>query len=228
MNRVSQRVCLWLAPLALLTAPPALAAEAASGPSTPSPVPATWMAQESIVETVLFFETESMAVRIYRSGANLFMNLYNKTTDVVEAQGIPAQLAPSTRDQTVYKADQGEAERIARINVMGETELEIMAPNGTVVLKESGFNAVVGVPTGSIDFRGNNFAPGTPALVLSAEAARLRSAPRLGSAIIGTAPRRAVVEVSDRVGNPEDGFIWYQVTYQDTTGWVRGDLLQPT
>jgi hypothetical protein len=91
------------------------------------------MAQESIVETVLFFETESMAVRIYRSGANLFMNLYNKTTDVVEAQGIPAQLAPSTRDQTVYKADQGEAERIARINVMGETELEIMAPNGTVL-----------------------------------------------------------------------------------------------
>jgi hypothetical protein len=50
----------------------------------------------------------------------------------------------------------------------------------------------------------------------------------LGSAIIGTAPRRAVVEVIDRVGNPEDGFIWYQVTYQDTTGWVRGDLLQPT
>jgi hypothetical protein len=186
------------------------------------------MAQESIVETVLFFETESMAVRIYRSGANLFMNLYNKTTDVVEAQGIPAQLAPSTRDQTVYKADQGEAERIARINVMGETELEIMAPNGTVVLKESGFNAVVGVPTGSIDFRGNNFAPGTPALVLSAEAARLRSAPRLGSTIIGTAPRRAVVEAIDRVGNPEDGFIWYQVTYQGTTGWVRGDLLQPT
>jgi hypothetical protein len=37
-----------------------------------------------------------------------------------------------------------------------------------------------------------------------------------------------VVEVIDRVGNPEDGFIWYQVTYQDTTGWVRGDLLQPT
>jgi hypothetical protein len=186
------------------------------------------MTQEGIVETVLFFETESMAVRVYRSGADLFMNLYNKATDMVELRNAPTQLIPSTRDQTVYKAAQGEADRFARINVMGETELEIVAANGTVVLKEPGSNAVVGVPNGSADFRGNNFAPGTPAVVLSAEAARLRSAPRLGSEIVGLAPRRAVVEVIDRVGNPADNFIWYQVTYQGTTGWVRGDLLQPT
>jgi len=226
MNRVSQRVCLSLAALALL-AGPAVAAAPAIAPF-PGAVPDRRLAQAGTVETVLNFETESMAVRIYRSGSGLFMNLYNKATDAVEVRGAPAQLVPSTRDQTVYTNTQGEAQRFARINVQGETELEIVAADGTVVLQEPGFNTVVGVAFGSSDFRGNNFAPGTPALVLSAESARLRSSPRLGSTILGTARRRAVVDVVDRVGNPDDSFIWYQVIYQGTTGWVRGDLLQPT
>lgn len=227
MNWVSQPVCLSLAALALLSAPALAAAPVVLGPSQPLES-APLLAQAGAVETVLFFETASRAVRVYRSDADLFMNIYNKATDTVEVRNAPAELVPSTRDQTAYKTVRGEADRFARINVMGETELEIVAPNGTVVLKEPGFNAVVGVPSGSADFRGNNFAPGTPAIVLSAEAARLRSGPRLGSDIVGQAPRRAVVEVLDRVGNPVDNFIWYQVTYQGTTGWVRGDLLQPT
>ncbi|MGG6239590.1 SH3 domain-containing protein [Nodosilinea sp. AN01ver1] len=227
MNRVSRRVCLSLAALSLLAAP-----VLAAGSTTPTPAnlgeQTPLLAQEDIVETVLYFETATRAVRVYRSGSALFMNLYNKTTDVVEVRGVPVQLVPSTRDQTVYATTGGEARRFARINVQNETELEVVAANGRVVLQEPGFNTVVGVPPGSSNFRGNSFAPGTPALVLSAEAARLRSGPRLGSTIVGTAPRRAVVDVLDRVGNPEDGFIWYQVIYEGTTGWVRGDLLQPT
>ncbi|MBD1872738.1 SH3 domain-containing protein [Nodosilinea sp. FACHB-131] len=226
MNWVFQRACLSLAPLALLTATPALAAASAQ-PAALSPLPETRLAQAGTIETVLLFETESKVVRVYRSGTSLLMNLYNKATDAVELRAAPTQLVASTRDQTVYRAG-GEAQRFARINVVGETELEILAANGSVVLKEPGFNPVVGVPPGATNFRGNNFAPGTSALVLSAEAARLRSAPRLGSTILSTAPRRAVVDVLDRGGNPEDGFIWYQVNYEGTTGWVRGDLLQPT
>jgi hypothetical protein len=226
MNWVFQRVCLSLAPLALLSATSALAAAPAQ-PTAATPLPQTWLAQAGTIETVLLFETESMVVRVYRSGSGLFMNLYNKATDVVELRAAPTQLVPSTRDQTVYRAG-GEAQRFARINVAGETELEILAANGNVVLKEPGFNTVVRVSSGSTDFRGNNFAPGTSAIVLSAEAARLRSAPRLGSTILAAVPRRAVVEVLDRGGNPEDGFIWYQVNYDGTTGWVRGDLLQPS
>ncbi|WOD38206.1 SH3 domain-containing protein [Nodosilinea sp. E11] len=191
------------------------------------PHPQTRLAQASTTATVLYFETESRVVRIYRTDSNLFMNLYNRATNVVEVRAAPARLVPSTRDQTVYTNSQGEAQRFARINSQGDTELEIIAADGTVVLQESGVNAVVGVASGSNDFQGNNFAPGTPALVLSAEAARLRSAPRLGSDIVGTARRREVVDVIDRIGNPNDGFIWYQVVYQGTTGWVRGDLLQP-
>lgn len=224
MNRVALTV-LSLAALGLSLAP-ALALEPARS-LNPSSSSTVLLAQADRVETVLFFETASMAVRVYRNDGNLRMNLYNKTTDVVELRGALTQLLPGADGQTVYQAS-GEAERFARIDALGNTELEIVAANGTVVLKESGFNPIVGVPSGSADFRGNNFAPGTPALVLSAEAARLRSAPSLDSEVLGLARRSAVVEVIERVGNPLDNFIWYQVTYQGVTGWVRGDLLQPT
>ena len=227
MNRLF-RYCLPVVSLALFGAAPA----GAVLPSTPAPSALTaprapHLAQASRPETVLFFETESMAVRIFRRGESLFMNLYNKATNTVEVNATPAELVPSSRDQTVYTNTLGEAERFARINVLNETELEIRGADGSLVLQEAGFHTVVGVPAGETTFAGHNFAPGTGAVVLSAQAARLRAQPRLGSEIIGTANRREIVEVIDRVGNPEDGFIWYQVTYQGQRGWVRGDLLQP-
>lgn len=227
-SRHSIQLLAWATlPLAVLTAYPTLAAIAPSD-SIPlsADAPDTWLAQAAMMETVLSFETETMAVRIFRRNSDLFMNLYNKTTDIVEVNGSPAELVSSTRDQTVYKNSLGEAERFARINAQGETELEIVAPDGSVVLKEPGFNALVTISPGVTNFKGNNFAPGTAAIVLSAQAAKLRAQPRLGSEIVGSANRREIVEVIDRMGNAEDGFIWYKVTYQGTTGWVRGDLLQ--
>lgn len=227
MSRIS-RYGLPLVSLVLLGAVPTGAALSATTmqPATQAP-DVLRLAQNSIQETVLFFETESMSVRVFRRGNALFMNLYNKATNIVEVNAAPAELVPSTRDQTVYKTSMGEVERFARINVANETQLEIRGADGSLVLQEPGFNTVVGVPAGATTFRGNNFAPGTGAIVLSAQAARLRSQPRLGSEILGTANRREIVEVIDRVGNPEDGFIWYQVIYQGQRGWVRGDLLQP-
>ncbi|HEY9735622.1 MAG TPA: SH3 domain-containing protein [Trichocoleus sp.] len=192
-----------------------------------SPAEAPLLAQEAILETVLFFETESMAVRIYRRGSSLFMNLYNKGTDTVEARNTPAELAPSTRDQTVYRNSLGEVDRLARVTVLGESSLEILAPDGEVLLQEAGYNTVVGVPAGETDFAGNNFAPGTSAVVLSARFANLRQNPDLQSPTVAAVPRRDTVDVVDRVGNPRDGFIWYQAIYNGQTGWVRGDLLQP-
>lgn len=214
--------------LALLTLSPlpGLAAGPGLAPAAPTP-PTAWLAQAGVAETVLFFETETLAVRIYRRDQALFMNLYDKTINAVVVRDAPAELVPSTRDQTVYKNSVGEAERFARINVLNETELEIRGSDGSLVRREAGFNAVVGVPNGPTTFQGNNFAPGTGAIVLSSRAARLRSHPRLGSDIVGEVDRRQVVQVVDRVGNPEDGFLWYQVTYQGLRGWVRGDLLQP-
>ena len=141
MNWVVQRVCLSLAPLALLSATPALAA-APARPTAATPLAQTRLAQADTIETVLLFETESRVVRVYRSGSSLLMNLYNKASNAVELRAAPTQLMPSTRDQTVYRAG-GEAQRIARINVSGETELEIIAANGSVVLKEPGSYTVV-------------------------------------------------------------------------------------
>lgn len=185
------------------------------------------LAQAGMPETVLFFETDSMSVRIFRRGRNLFMNLYDKATDSVEVNATPAEIVPGTRDMTVYKNSQGEADRFARITIQGDSELEIVAPDGTVVLKEAGYHTVVGIPSGETDFQGNNFAPGTSAVVLSARYANLRSQPRLDSDTLASAPRRAIVDVVDRVGSLEDGYIWYQVLYEGQRGWVRGDLLQP-
>jgi hypothetical protein len=185
------------------------------------------LAQAAGAETVLYFETASMAVRIYRRGSDLFMNLYNRRTDTVEVSNAPAELVPSTRDETVYKNSLGEVERFARVDIRGQSELEIVAANGEVVLQEPGSNTVVGVPLGETDFRGNNFAPGTGAIVLASRYASLRRSPEGSSVALTTVPRRDLVEVVDRVGNPRDGFIWYQVIYNGQTGWVRGDLLQP-
>jgi uncharacterized protein YgiM (DUF1202 family) len=214
-------------PLVALTLSPSQAALSPSSSEATPGLTVPLLAQEPIVETVLFFETDSAAVRIYRRGSDLFMNLYNKATGVVEVNDTPAELVPSTRDQTVYKNSMGEAERFARITVQGETELEIIGGNGEVVLQEPGFNAVIGVPGGETDFQGNNFAPGTGAIVISAQYANLRSEPRLGSEIVGSADRREIVDVVDRVGNIQDGYIWYKVLYDGMTGWIRGDLLVP-
>ena len=217
-----------LTTLALLTLSPlpGLAAGPGLQPPQVNP-PALWLAQAGVAETVLFFETETLSVRIYRRDRALFMNLYDKTINAVVVRDAPAELVPSTRDQTVYKNSVGEAQRFARINALNETELEIRGSDGSLVRREAGFNAVVGVPNGPTTFQGNNFAPGTGAVVLSSGSTRLRSHPRLGSDIVGEVNRRQVVQVVDRVGNPEDGFLWYQVTYQGLRGWVRGDLLQP-
>lgn len=158
---------------------------------------------------MLYFETDSMAVRLQGHGSELFMNLYNKRTNALEVRNTPAETVASTFDHIVYKNSLGEAERFASITVLGETELKIVAPSGEITLQESGYNAVVGVASGETEFQGNNFAPGTSAIVISARYASLRQQPTTDSERLATVPRRDLVEVIDRVGNPRDRFIWY-------------------
>lgn len=178
-------------------------------------------------ETILFFETESRVVRVFRRGSHLRMNVYNKTTEEIEANRLQAESISSDAELTIYRSSQAETQYFAAITIAGETALEIVSAEGTVALQEPGFNAVVGVPEGNTHFRGRYFPPGTAAIVISSRYANLRSQPALDSEVLGNAPRREVVDVVDRVGNPTDGFLWYQVTYNGILGWVRGDLLQP-
>lgn len=186
------------------------------------------LAQEAITETVLFFETENFAVRIFRRGEALFMNLYNKQTGFTEVRETPAELVPSTRNWTTYRNTFGEANRYAKVGLNGESELEIIDPSDeSTLVKESGYDTVVGVPNGETDFRGNNFAPGTGASITAPRYAELRQQPQPEADMIITIPRGDLVDVLDRVGNPADGFIWYQVLYNGSTGWVRGDTLTP-
>ena len=186
------------------------------------------IAQEAIVETVLFFETENFAVRIFRRGEDLFMNLFNKQTGIIEVRETPAELVPDTRNWLTYRNSFGEADRFARVGLNGESELEIVTlSNGSTLVKEAGYDTVVGVRSGVLDFVGNNFAPGTAATVVVPRYAELRQSPQPNADIIITIPRGDIADVLDRVGNPSDGFIWYQVIYNGSTGWVRGDTLAP-
>jgi hypothetical protein len=186
------------------------------------------IAQEAIAETALFFETDNFAVRIYRRGQDRFMNLYNKRTGITEVRDTPAQLIPEPGDAIAYYNLLGEVIRYARVNAAGESELEIVNPaDNTTLIKERGYNTVVGVPNNSDGFMGNNFAPGTAATVTVPRYAELRLQPQPTADMIITIPRGELVDVLDRVGNLADGYIWYQVLYNGTTGWVRGDTLTP-
>jgi len=185
------------------------------------------LAQATVSETVLYFETASATVRVYRQGSALFFQLYNRTTGVMEVDGAPAELVLATPEQTVYRTTAGEVQRLAKINWQAATELEIVAADGSQVLREPGSQVRIGVPPGQTTFAGNTIAPGATAVVISGTAAYLRASPQIDSARRVAAPRLAVMAVEDRIGNPADGYLWYQVTYGDSTGWVRGDLLQP-
>lgn len=191
-----------------------------------APVPVQ-LAQATVTETVLYFETASATVRVYLQGSTLFFQLYNRTTGVLEVDGIPAELVLATPEQTVYRTTTGEAQRLAKINWQGATELEIVAADGSLVLREPGSQVRIGVPPGQTTFAGNTIAPGASAVVISATAAYLRAVPQIDSDRLVAAPRLVVLGVEDRIGNPADGYLWYQVTYGGITGWVRGDLVQP-
>jgi hypothetical protein len=200
---------------------------AAVAPSThPEVAPA--IAFESMPETVLFFETENYAVRIFRRGQALFMNLFDKNINAVVVRETPAELIPQPNDWISYRNTMGEATRYAWLSSTGESRLEVRDPvNDRVIIQEVGYDTVVGVPNSSSGFQGNNFAPGTSARVTAPRYTELRQKPSTDTATITTVPRGDLVDILDRVGNPRDGFIWYQVLYNGRTGWIRGDVLQP-
>jgi hypothetical protein len=205
----------------------AIAATISRPENPPQTVPL--IAQEAIVETVLFFETENFAVRIFRRGEALFMNLYNKQTGFTEVRETPAEQVPDTRNWITYRNSLGEVDRFAKLGLNGESQLEIVDPStGRIIVQEAGYDTVVGVRDSEMDFAGNTFVPGTAATIIAPRYAELRQKPSPSADMLMTIPRGDVVDVLARVGNPEDGFIWYQVLYNSsTTGWIRGDALTP-
>ncbi len=196
----------------------------AATPSLDSPA----IAQDRMPETVLFFETENFAVRVFRRGQPLFMNLFDKRTGITVVRDTPAELIPQPDGWISYRTTMGEMTRYAWLSGAGDTRLEIRNPSDdSIFIQENGFDAVVGVSNGQTGFQGNNFAPGTSAKVTAPRYAELRRKPSPTAEVVTTVPRGDRVDVLDRVGSLEDGFIWYQVSYNGTRGWIRSDTLMP-
>ncbi len=81
-------------------------------------------------ETALEFATDRYRVRVYRQNGQLFMNLFDMQTQVLEFNGVPAEVAPrrSTDDNwRSYVNSLGEFQAYARSNPNGDTELEFLA-----------------------------------------------------------------------------------------------------
>lgn len=80
--------------------------------------------------TMLEFQTEEYAVRVYRQQGELWMNLYNRKTEKIDLKQAAVTLT-STSDATVYRHD-GKATVQAREDVRGVRSLFIIQDNQIV------------------------------------------------------------------------------------------------
>ncbi len=77
--------------------------------------------------TVLEFQTEDYAVRVYRQKGDLWMNLYNRQQRTVDLKQVPVTLV-NTSDATVYRHD-GKVSVQAREDVRGVRSLYLIQDN---------------------------------------------------------------------------------------------------
>lgn len=184
------------------------------------------------LETVLAFETNDYAVRVYRQNGQLYMNLFDKRVAELLLQETPATVVPSSDSGNTgqsYVNTQGEFQAFARIAQNRSTELEIRS-NGALTYRAAGYNTsgtmtgLSGTPTNE-GYIGNDFSVPAQARI-TGNIVNLRRQPSTGAAIVTTVPQCIIVNVVQRVRNDSDRYIWYQIegTGQGE-GWIRGDLL---
>lgn len=90
-------------------------------------------------QTVLAFQTEHYAVRVYRQGGQLRMNVFDKPNGATFVNGAPARVAPprSADDNWTSYAHQSEVEAYARINPNGDREFELVQVTGNRIVERA-------------------------------------------------------------------------------------------
>ena len=109
-------------------------------------------------ETILNFETDAYAIRVFRRNEQSFMNVYNTFSGITEVNGAAANLAPNTPpyERAVSYVSSGErsdrpVQYFARILNTGEAILEIYNVNGQRVFQESSVGPVtLNIPEGDL------------------------------------------------------------------------------
>lgn len=88
-------------------------------------------------QTVLAFQTEHYAVRVYRRGGQLRMNVFDQSNQVTFVNGAPASVAPARNnndDWTSY-VHRGEVEAYARVSPSGEQQFELVQVSGNRIVE---------------------------------------------------------------------------------------------
>lgn len=109
-------------------------------------------------DTTLRFDTEVYSVRVFRRGAQSFMNVYNRFADVTDVNGAAANITPNAPpyERAVSYVSSGErngrpVRYFARILSSGEGLLEIYNLDGQLVLQDSSVGLVaVNIPAADL------------------------------------------------------------------------------
>ncbi len=125
-------------------------AAAVNSPSVPRQLNDRLLTQWS-PQTLLEFQTENYAIRVYQQQGALYLNVYNKETGFTDLHGVSAYIAePRSRDDRwltyVNVGGEGDLEYRARVHPSGKTELEIRVAGGTPARPEVGYDATYNFP----------------------------------------------------------------------------------
>jgi len=124
-------------PLRTIALSAALGVATAAIAAAPAPVtPAAERKQN--VESLLAFETNQYAVRVYQQNGAVLVNVYDKVRSTLTYNGVPARKI-SGSGWLGYVAAQGAGVAYARYNIAGETELELIE-NGTRAFISDGYD----------------------------------------------------------------------------------------
>ena len=109
-------------------------------------------------DTILRFETDAYAVRVFSRNEQSFMNVHNTFSGLTEVNGAAANLAPNNPpyERAVSYVSSGErsdrpVQYFARILNTGEAILEIYNVNGQRIFQESGVGPItINIPEGDL------------------------------------------------------------------------------
>ena len=158
-KRLSEKLSIALLasiPSVILTIPAIAAPSTAivDGAPQASDIPLNQFAQAAR-QDVVFFQTDSYAIRVFRQNNQLFMNAYNKRTNSTEQNGAFASVDTSVGGQAAYvsfgnnfiRDNQRQSVGYrATINTEGDAELRIISLEGRTILEEEGFDIAISEP----------------------------------------------------------------------------------
>lgn len=112
------------------------------------------IAQAQPANTILYFDTSTRSIRLFRQGDQILMNVFNRATDSFEQNSMPTAIAPRRNDSDYftsyvsYGANNGApVAYYARVNANNQTQFQIVNSNGDSIVSEDGVNTYSNLPT---------------------------------------------------------------------------------